>query len=163
MLPRVWEYGLLLAWSMLGNKAAAEDAAQEVFIRVWKALPGFRGQASLSTWIYAVARNVCLTALRAAALRQTISIDEPDVLRAVERRRDSGAARGAEPDLERLLSELPEKQRQAITLFYLEDKSYQEVASLLGWPMGTVKTHLHRARKQLASAMVRATVTERDR
>ena len=59
-------------------------------------------------------------------------------------------------DVLRLVSQLPEKQRQVVMLYYMEDRSYEEVARLLDLPMGTVKTHLHRARKQLATMMKEA-------
>ena len=65
-----------LACSLLGDEAAAEDAAQEIFLKIWKALPSFRGESSLSTWIYAIARNTCLTRRRIAADRRTFSLDE---------------------------------------------------------------------------------------
>jgi RNA polymerase sigma-70 factor (ECF subfamily) len=59
-------------------------------------------------------------------------------------------------DIARLLEQLPEKHRQALRLYYLEEKSYAEVSRLLGWPMGTVKTCLHRARKELAVALMQS-------
>ena len=69
-------------------------------------------------------------------------------------RTTAAAARsiGVGLDLDLLLSQLPENHRTVITLFYMEEKSYEEVAQMLGLPMGTVKTYLHRARKQLATA-----------
>jgi RNA polymerase sigma-70 factor (ECF subfamily) len=138
-----------LAFSMLGNREQAEDAAQEVFIRVWRALPGYRAQASVSTWIYSIARNACLTSLKSAGARRTVSLEDPGTRAAAERKADP-SARPHAPDLQRLVGELPEKQRQVVTLFYMEEKSYEEVSRLLGIPLGTVKTHLHRARKELA-------------
>jgi RNA polymerase sigma-70 factor (ECF subfamily) len=138
-----------LAFSMLGNREQAEDAAQEVFIRVWRALPGYRGLASVSTWVYSIARNACLTALKSAGARRTVSLEDPGTRTAAEKRTDP-PSRPHAPDLQRLVEELPEKQRQVVMLFYMEEKSYEEVSRLLGIPMGTVKTHLHRARKELA-------------
>ena len=73
-----------LAYSMLGNRELAEDAAQEIFVRIWRALPGYRGLASVSTWIYSIARNTCLTALKGG--RRTLSIDEPKVREAADAR-----------------------------------------------------------------------------
>jgi RNA polymerase sigma-70 factor (ECF subfamily) len=143
-----------LAFSMLGNQQQAEDAAQEVFIRVWRALPGYRGLASVSTWIYSIARNACLTAIKSAGARRTVSLEDPGTRAAAERKADpydpNSANRPHAPDLWRMVQELPEKQRQVVTLFYMEEKSYEEVSRLLGMPIGTVKTHLHRARKELA-------------
>lgn len=138
-----------LALSMLGNREQAEDAAQEVFIRIWRALPGYRGLASVSTWVYSIARNACLTALKSAGARRTVSLEDPGARAAAERKSPASDLRHP-PDLRRLVEELPEKQRQIVILFYMEEKSYEEVSRLLGLPLGTVKTHLHRARKELA-------------
>jgi RNA polymerase sigma-70 factor (ECF subfamily) len=133
-----------LAVSMLGNRELAEDALQEALLRIWKALPGYRGDASISTWVFAIARNTCLTALKSAGARKALPLETRGVERAVPME-----ARHA-PDLEGLIAQLPQPQRQVVTLFYMEEKSYEEVARLLDIPMGTVKTHLHRARKELA-------------
>ncbi len=65
-----------LAYSILRDRAAAEDAAQETFVRIWKALPGFDGRAALGTWIYAIARNTSLMELRRR--RPSVSFDDPD-------------------------------------------------------------------------------------
>ena len=143
-----------LAYAMLGNRALGEETAQEVFVRVWKGLPGYRGQASLSTWIYAIARNACLTARRRQAACPALSLDEPAVRQAAETRNISALRK--QTDLESLVALLPEKYRQAVTLFYMEDKSYEEVSRLLDLPMGTVKTYLHRARKDLTAALRRS-------
>jgi RNA polymerase sigma-70 factor (ECF subfamily) len=153
LLPEYQNRVFRLAFAMLGDQAAAEDTAQDVFVRIWKALAGFRGQSSLSTWIYAITRNTCLSALRSAAAKREISLEEPGVGQAVE---SSGAV--SEPaersgvDLVRLMAELPEKHQQVLRLYYMEERSYEEVARLLDLPMGTVKVSLHRARKQLARA-----------
>src|SRR5579863_6074370 len=75
-----------LAVSILGNREQAEDASQEIFLRIWRALPGYRGMASISTWIFSIARNASLTALKRASARRTISLEEPGMLAAAERR-----------------------------------------------------------------------------
>jgi RNA polymerase sigma-70 factor (ECF subfamily) len=138
-----------LAFSILGNQEQAQDAAQEVFIRVWRALPAYRAEASVSTWVYSIARNACLTALKTAGARRTLSLEDPGTRAAAENCSGS-PGRPHAPDLRRLVGELPENQRQVVILFYMEEKSYEEVSRLLGIPLGTVKTHLHRARKELA-------------
>src|SRR5271155_876121 len=73
-----------LAYAILGERSRAEDAAQETLLRVWKALPQFRGGSSLSTWIYAIARNCCLTAIQRSAKHRTLSLEEPGVRAAAE-------------------------------------------------------------------------------
>src|ERR1035441_9980368 len=77
-----------LACSLLGDQAAAEDATQEIFLKIWKALAGFRGESSVSTWIYAIARNTCLTRRRIAGAQRTFSLDEGNAaeIRSEERR-----------------------------------------------------------------------------
>jgi RNA polymerase sigma factor (sigma-70 family) len=137
---------------MIGNETQAEDVAQEVLLRIWKGLPGYHGGASLSTWIYTITRNTCLMELKRRAQHPTISLDEPDFAVAMElvpALQSSDPESGLETDVRQMLSQLPEKYRQVITLFYLEQKSYEEVAALLGVPLGTVKTFLYRAKKEL--------------
>jgi RNA polymerase sigma-70 factor (ECF subfamily) len=141
-----------LAYSFLRDREAAEDVTQEVFIRVWRALPGFDGRASMSTWIYTIARNASLSALRAR--RSQSSLSDPEVMAAVEAinpvpAADAIADRAA---ILRLVDQLPAKQRQVIMLFYMEDQSHEEVAAMLAMPVGTVKTLLHRARTRLCAA-----------
>ncbi len=148
---------------MLNDWALAEETAQEVFVRIWKALPYYRGESTVSTWIYAITRNACLTARKSRAGQHTDSLEILGVRRAAERRTESPAP-DRSPDVLRFVHQLPEAYRQVILLFYMEDRSYDEVAQMLGQPLGTVKTNLHRARKQLADALVAAnpaTIAER--
>ena len=139
-----------LAYAILRDRAAAEDAAQETLVRVWKALPGFDGRAALGTWIYAITRNTCLMELRRR--RPTVSFDDPDSTEAQHAATSiaTGPAEDPEHDnLLRLVEALPRNQQEAVRLFYLEDRSYDAVAQRLGMPLGTVKNLLHRARKRL--------------
>lgn len=141
-----------LAWSILRDRAAAEDVAQEVFVKLWTALPDFDGRAQLSTWIYAITRNAAISALRRR--RSSESLSEPTVLAAAE-------AQCAAPDPERAddarlwraVEALPEAQRRCVTLYYQDERPVEEVAAMLGMPANTVKTHLHRARARLARAL----------
>jgi RNA polymerase sigma-70 factor, ECF subfamily len=153
LLPRYRDRVYRLAKSILRDGAAAEDAAQDVFLRLWRALPGYNGTAALSTWIYAITRNTSISLLRKR--RVQVSLDEP-----LDRDDDDGPGLGlqlaapefddsATASVERLLARLPERYRQAVTLFYMEDKSYEHTAAALGLPLGTVKALLHRARKRL--------------
>ena len=148
-----------LAVSILGDRAAAEEAAQDALVRIWKGLPGFRGQSSISTWIFAITRNACLSALaRDGGTRaRATSMDEPAARRAVERQ-SAGAAGAGSGVVDDLLERLPSKYRQVVALFYMQEKSYAEVALMLGIPVGTVKTYLFRARKLLALEMCRERV-----
>jgi RNA polymerase sigma-70 factor (ECF subfamily) len=139
-----------LAYSILRDRAAAEDAAQETFVRVWKALPGFDGRAALGTWIYAITRNTCLMELRRR--RPTVSFDDPDSTEAQHAATSIATGPAEDPERDnilRLVEALPRTQQEAVRLFYLEDRSYEAVAERLGMPLGTVKNLLHRARKRL--------------
>jgi RNA polymerase sigma-70 factor, ECF subfamily len=141
-----------LAFSMVRNETMAEDLTQDVFMKIWKALPGYHGDASLSTWIYTITRNTCLTEIKKRAARPTVSFDEPEFEAALEKLptcQTSDREAGAGLDIQVMLARLPEKYRQVIALFYLEQKSYEEVSAMLGIPMGTIKTFLFRARKEL--------------
>jgi len=148
LLPRYRDKVFRLSFSMLRDRTWAEDATQDTLLRIWRALPGFAGQSALSTWIYAIAKNSCLSELRKK--RPLVSIDndaEYDAEVAGLAVTDSDDS--ATVSVGQLLDQLPERYRQAVTLFYMEDKSYEQTAASLGLPLGTVKALLHRARKRL--------------
>lgn len=141
-----------LAFSLLRNQTQAEDAAQDTFVKIWKGLPNFHGDASLSTWIYTITRNTCLSELKKRAARPTLSLQDPEMEETADRMTaapSNSAQPGSEMDLDAMLEALPEKPRRVVILFYLEQKSYEEVAAMLGIPLGTVKTLLFRAKKEL--------------
>jgi RNA polymerase sigma-70 factor (ECF subfamily) len=151
LVPAFKDRVFRLSCSILRDTAAAEDATQETFLKIWRALPGFDGRAALGTWIYAIARNTCLMELRRA--RPAVSLDNLD--HAESQRAMASIATGPAADPERdnilkLIARLPTNQQIAVRLFYLEDRSYDAVAESLDMPLGTVKNLLHRARKQLA-------------
>jgi RNA polymerase sigma-70 factor (ECF subfamily) len=151
LLPRYRDKIFRLTFSMLRDRAQAEDCTQDVLLRIWKALPGFAGQSQLSTWIYAIAKNGALSEIRKR--KPTVSLDQNDD----EDSYNPAVAALAAPEADdsatvsvgQLLDQLPERYRQAVVLFYMEDKSYEQTATSLGLPLGTVKALLHRARKRL--------------
>jgi RNA polymerase sigma-70 factor (ECF subfamily) len=138
-----------MAVMFLKDAGRAEEVAQDIFLKLWQVLPAYDGRAAPSTWLYTIARNTCLSALRSEAHRKTRPLDsiaEPVA---------AGPARGSDVlnriELERCLARLPQIQRDVITLFYLQEKSVDEVARMLDLSEGTVKSHLHRARLALAA------------
>lgn len=140
-----------LAYSVLRDRAAAEDLAQEVFVKLWRALPRYDGRARLSTWIYAITRNAAISTLRAR--RRSVSLSDPAVLAEVENREAAPDPDPGDAALWRQVEALPEKQRQAVILYYQDERAVDEVAAMMGMPVNTVKTHLHRARASLAATL----------
>ena len=137
--------------SHLPRRVSEEDLAQEVFVKLWQALPRYDGRAKLSTWVYAITRNAAVSALRSR--RRSLSMSDAGVLAQVEA---IAAAPGAEPGdagLRRQVEALPEKHRQAVTLYYLDERPVDEVAEMMGIPVNTVKTHLHRGLARLRRAI----------
>ena len=134
-----------MAVMMLKDTGRAEEVTQEIFFKVWQAMPGYDGRASPSTWLYTIARNTCLSAVRAESYRRT------EQLTIATEPKSSEAMPWVE--LEQCLSRLPEILREVIVLFYLEDRSVADVAQILDLPEGTVKSHLHRARRALGEMM----------
>jgi RNA polymerase sigma-70 factor (ECF subfamily) len=135
-----------MALIFLKDPGRAEEVRQDVFLKLWRVLSAYDGRASLGTWLYTIARNTCLSAARSEAYRGTASIDgsnEPAV----------PATASRDVELAQCLDRLPEIQREVITLFYLQEKSVQDVALMLNLPENTVKSHLHRARKALAALL----------
>lgn len=137
-----------LAYAHLGNLPAAEEAAQETFLRVWRALPTYDGRASLSTWLYAITRNTCLGERRRRKARLPEGADPDGSLEAVSA--ESAERQEARLDAERLLARLPAPAARVMRLFHLEERGVDEVATMLDLPIGTVKATLHRARRRLA-------------
>jgi RNA polymerase sigma-70 factor, ECF subfamily len=135
-----------MAVAMLRDSGRAEEVTQDIFLKVWRALPSYDGRALVSTWLYAIARNACLSALRAESYRRTEPLD--DVTEPASPARVSG-----DVDWDRLLAKLPEVQRQVVTLYYFEDRDVKDVAGRLGLAVGTVKSHLFRARQALAGML----------
>jgi len=159
LMDRYRQKVLHLAVSIVRDPALAEDMSQTVFVKVWQALPKFDGRAALSTWLYTIARNTCLTAVqrerRIVPLEDFSDVaddDEPELFGVSGANAAEGSAQAAaEYDVARLLEKLPEPYRRVVVLFYLEDRSCEEVGALLSMPTGTVKALLHRGRKKLAA------------
>jgi RNA polymerase sigma-70 factor (ECF subfamily) len=144
-----------LCMAMLCNDAAAQDAAQESLLRVWRALGGYDARrGALSTWIYAIARNRCLTALGQHHTMEH-SLELPDIREQLETIASEAVTNDAASLqlLGKLIDRLAPMYQTCLKLYYFEDRSVDEVAAMLSLPQGTVKTHLHRARRALHSAL----------
>ncbi len=142
-----------LALRMTRSREDAQDVAQEAFVRAWLALPRFRGESSFGTWLHrivarrALDRSIALQARR----RREADLEVVGEVPVPASTHDPGLARR----LDRLVEELSPAQRAAVTLYYREDRSVEEIAAALEMPENTVKTHLSRARASLREAWLR--------
>lgn len=142
------------ALRVLGNREDAEEATIDVFMRIHRGLGDFRGESQLSTWIWRITANVCLTR-KARRKIHMVSLDAGefrDDPRDDERNSNPEerflAQEGGE-ELAGLIAELPAQEASAIALFYLEEMKYHEISAILQIPPGTVATLLHRGRERL--------------
>ena len=146
-----------VALRMLGNAAEAQEVAQEAFLRVHRAIGGFRGDAKLSTWLYAIASRLCLTRLGGAERRRVRQGEETLARLADDRANPAGEAERSELEaaLHRAIGELSEERRIVVVLRDLEGLSYEEIAVALDLELGTVRSRLHRARLDLKGKLER--------
>lgn len=143
-----------LAYRMLGDPEEAEDAAQEIFVRLYRQLGRYDPERKFSTWTLAIATNYCIDQLR----RRRMQFVPLENIIPWARARDAGPegealSRESRDEVQRLLKKLPEKYRAPLVLRYWEDLSCAEIAEILGVPEGTIKTQIHRARKQLGKML----------
>ena len=158
LVTRHQRYVYNLAYRLLRDTNEAEDLAQEAFLRVWKGLSAFRGGAKFTTWLYRIVTNLCynrLNKLRRQLL--DVSVDEYNPALSLSPAKEPPAVlEAAEKNafLHQQVAALPAKYQLVISLFYLQGFSYQEMAQVLDLPLGTVKTHLFRARKRLKQRLL---------
>ncbi len=153
---------LRLADQMLGGRAAADDAAQETFIRVFRGVHRFRGDSGLGTWIHRIAVNVCLSELTRRGRRQQARAEGRAERAARPSRADPEAARAAALDLRPLLAELEPVKRVTFYLHHVEGCSAAEVARILGHGRQAVLKRLQRTRRELVLAVTGAGAPGRD-
>lgn len=146
-----------LALRTLGSDADAEDALQETFLRVHRALPRFRGDSKLSTWIWRVALSVALTDRRSKK-RAAGSLEAADAAEPVApgpSSEDEAEAKDEAALVRRHLEALPRRDRAILHLRYTEGKSFEEIAALMETPVGTLKSLVFRAKAELRRNMER--------
>lgn len=144
-----------VCWRLLGDRAAAEDAAQESFIRAYDRLDTFDLSRPFGPWIRKVATNWCLN--RLAATRPTVALDDEDdrgpVGPAGERPENVQQGREREQTIRAALSVLPDRHRAVVELRHFQDLSYSEISAALKLPVSDVKSYLFRARRLLAERL----------
>ena len=167
LVERHKDKAMTLAMRMLRNREEAEEAIQDAFVRAFNALGQFEKRSTFSTWLYRILFNVCSTILsKRGEPMQSISSDN-----------DEGKSENEIPDFSEIpdsivegeefrrqvieaLNELPPLYSGIATMFYLDDLSYEEIVTITGSPLGTVKARLFRARAMLRDGIVRRIGTE---
>jgi RNA polymerase sigma-70 factor (ECF subfamily) len=155
---------LNLAWRTLGDPIEAEDLAQNVFVQVWKSADRYQPTAKFSTWLFTIARNLCLNEIRrrgrhpAESLDQTRDDAEDQPLHQVEDRRirpapDHLLRVELQQKVEEAIAALPENQRTALLLCRQDELSYEEMAAVLGCSLSATKSLIHRARETLKARL----------
>jgi len=156
-----------LALRMLRNREDAEEASQDAFIRAYNGLNRFEGKARFSTWFYRILYNVCLSRIRKRK-------DEYELLEYDDDNGYSGNLQSAGsnyiPDFEtkdmmdfvkKTLNTLPSKYQTILSLFYLQELSHEEISDVTDLPIGTIKTHLFRARAMILERLQKELQIER--
>lgn len=139
-----------LCYRMLGHRQDAEDMAQETFVRLLKSLDRWDPERDFEPWLLAIAGNRCRTQLAKRMRRPPgAPLDEhlPDSSP------DFQAARDLAEEVDRAFQSIRQEYRQAFTLFHQHELSYAEIAEAMSCPLGTVKTWVHRARKELIACL----------
>jgi RNA polymerase sigma-70 factor (ECF subfamily) len=140
-----------LIYRMVADRGLADDLAQDVFLKIHRGLPYFRGEARLSTWIFRIVQNVCVQAR--SGRPPDVSLDDglggdrpPRQFGSEDRAFDSLEDRDR---LDKALARLPPNHRMLVVAHYIKGVQYEALAEALNLPLGTVKTHLYRAKRRL--------------
>lgn len=146
-----WERPIYaLAYRVIGREEDARDVCQETFLRAFRALPGFKGEAKFSSWVYRIALNLCRDWMRRQ--RRAPTVQMPEGVDPIEMASERGPVESIETLVERrelsgvveeAMGLLPEEQRTAIILKEYHGMTFQEIADLQGCPLSTVKTRLY--------------------
>lgn len=152
LVRRYEQYVFTLVLRMINNREQAEELAQDVFVKAYRMLQGYRSEAKFSTWLYTIVNTTCLSYLRKK--KDHLILLEQEQLVAVSEYNTQVAENSVEQKTEKELLQAAIKQlsptdAQAITLFYLAEQSLQEIAEITDQPITNVKVRLFRARQKL--------------
>lgn len=145
-----------LAIRMLKNREEAEEVSQDTFIKVYKALPKFKGESKLSTWVYKVAYNTSLDRIKKNSRRYNeVAIDSftENQIKTLDNALDTLEKKEQQHTIQYCLQQLASKDSFLLTLFYFDELSLQEISQVMSMEANTVKVNIHRARKRLASIL----------
>tara|TARA_R110000851_G_scaffold207537_3_gene359853 strand:- start:4161 stop:4751 length:591 start_codon:yes stop_codon:yes gene_type:complete len=145
-----------LAIRMLKNREEAEEVSQDTFIKVYKALPKFKGESKLSTWVYKVAYNTSLDRIKKNSRSYNeVAIDSftENQIKTLDNALDTLEKKEQQHTIQYCLQQLAGKDSFLLTLFYFDELSLQEISQVMSMEANTVKVNIHRARKRLASIL----------
>jgi RNA polymerase sigma-70 factor, ECF subfamily len=153
---------------LTGRGEHLEDLAQEVFLRLYRGLENFRGDAKLTTWLYRITLNVAQDEWKRRKKEQAnTSFDDPEagwaerIPHADENAEQILSHRQAMAAVNDALDELSENERAVIVMFHQEECTYEQIAVVLNLPLNTVRTHLHRGRQKLKQRLQERVSTEK--
>jgi RNA polymerase sigma-70 factor (ECF subfamily) len=155
----VKEYSERVYWHVrriVNSHEEADDLVQDIFLKIWTALPAFRGEAQVYTWVWRIATNEALNWLRREKVRAALRFTSIDT--EMERRIDSDPffdGDAAERALSKAVARLPEKQRQVFILRYYDEMPYEEMSEVLGTSVGALKASYHIAQEKVRTALGR--------
>ena len=157
LVNRYQNYVFTLTLRLIKNREEAEEVAQDVFIKAYKYLADFRGDAKFSTWLYTIVNNTCISFLRKKK-PDIHSLDEERIFAKVDHQDLGFRADGVEQQskhrmVNEAISRLKPDDGAIITLFYKHEQSLEEIAGILGLEVNTAKVRLHRARARLKELM----------
>lgn len=150
-----------LSWRMLGSPHDAEDAVQEVYLKVFRTVGSYRGDSAFSTWLYRLTANHCLDILRRRKIIAFIGMDKaPDP----PSKEDTsvGARSHLSPVIQKALARIPEKQKACLLMCEMEEMTYEEISVSLGISLGSVKSSIHRAKSAMKKHLEKEGMTAED-
>lgn len=150
-LPHIQRYFLILT---KGNEAVSDDLTQETFIKVWQGLGSFKQAASFRNWLLKIAFNTFISYTRESKKDELLEPIDNDV-KAYEIVDDEPPEAHSEEALHRAIYRLNLKERQCVTLFYLEEKKIKEIAKITGYSEGSIKAYLSRGRSNLEKILIK--------
>ena len=149
----VKQYSERLYWHvrrMVGSHEDADDLLQEIFLKIWTALPSFRGEAQLYTWVWRIATNETLNFLRKEKVRTLLRFSSADEMAAQRVAADpyfNGT--DAEREMAKAIARLPEKLRQVFIMRWWDELSYEEISAITGTSVGALKASYHIAQEKI--------------
>ena len=160
----VKDYSERLYWHvrrMVGSHEDADDLLQDIFLKIWTALPSFRGEAQLYTWVWRIATNETLNWLRRERVRAALRFQSIDA--ELERRILADPyfnGTDAQRELFKALAKLPEKQRQVFVMRWWDELSYEQISAITGTSVGALKASYHIAQEKLKLNLSQAEVSK---